>query len=102
MSEFVRVASVGELEEVGVRSFEVEGHVVAVVLIDGGFYAFDDTCTHDRCSLADGDLSGTTIICACQDCEYDVTTGEVLDGPPTEPLETYPVRVQDGEVEIEI
>lgn len=102
LSDFVRIASVEELEDVEVRSFEVDGQLIAVAVVDGRYYAFDDTCTHARCSLADGDLSGTTIICACHDGEYDVTTGEVLDGPPPEPLETYRVRVVDGEVQVEV
>ncbi|CAN5878379.1 hypothetical protein BH23ACT12_BH23ACT12_24400 [soil metagenome] len=47
-------------------------------------------------------VAKVTIICPCHDGEFDVTTGEVLDGPPEEPLLTYPVRVVGDEVQIEI
>lgn len=102
MSEFVTIGKVSDLEEVEMRSFDVDGQIIAVAVVDGTYYAFDDTCTHSLCSLADGDLSGTTVICACHDGEFDVTTGEVLDGPPEEPVMTYRVRVVGDDVQIEI
>lgn len=102
MSDFVPVAKVSELEEVEVKQFDVDGQLISIAAVDDQYYAFDDTCTHEHCSLADGDLSGTTIICPCHDGEYDITTGEVLDGPPEEPILTYPVRVVGDEVQIEI
>ncbi len=102
MSDFVPVAKVSELEEVEVKQFDVDGQLISIAVVDDKYYAFDDTCTHEQCSLADGDLSGTVIICPCHDGEFDVTTGEVLDGPPEEPLLTYPVRVVGDEVQIEI
>lgn len=102
MSDFVPLAKVSELEEVEVKQFEVDGQLISIAVVDDQYYAFDDTCTHEHCSLADGDLSGTTIICPCHDGEYDITTGEVLDGPPEEPILTYPVRVVGDEVQIEI
>lgn len=102
MSDFVPVAKVSELEEVEVKQFDVDGQLISIAVVDDKYYAFDDTCTHEHCSLADGDLSGTVIICPCHDGEFDVTTGEVLDGPPEEPLLTYPLRVVGDEVQIEI
>jgi nitrite reductase/ring-hydroxylating ferredoxin subunit len=102
MPDFVTVGKLSDLEDVEIRSFEVDGQIIAVAVVDDKYYAFDDTCTHDHCSLADGDLSGTTVICPCHDCEYDINTGEVLDGPPPEPIIVYPVQVVGDEVQVEL
>jgi 3-phenylpropionate/trans-cinnamate dioxygenase ferredoxin subunit len=102
MGDFVPVTTVGDMEEVEVKQFDVDGQLISIAVVGDVYYAFDDTCTHEQCSLADGDLSGTTIICPCNDCEFDITTGEVLDGPPEEPILTYPVKVVGDEIQIEI
>jgi nitrite reductase/ring-hydroxylating ferredoxin subunit len=102
MSDFVPVTTVADMEDVEVKQFDVDGQLISIAVVGDQYYAFDDTCTHEQCSLADGDLSGTTIICACHDGEYDITTGEVLDGPPPEPILIYPVKVVGDEIQVEI
>ena len=81
---------------------EIAGTRIAVANVDGVFYAFDDACTHEQCSLAEGDLEGARVICACHGAEFDVRTGEVLAPPARTPLRVYPVRVADGALQIEV
>lgn len=81
---------------------EIAGRRIAVANVDGVFYAFDDACTHEQCSLAEGDLEGTKVICACHGAEFDLRTGAVLAPPAKEPLRTYPVRVADDVLQIEV
>jgi len=81
---------------------EVNGTRIAVANVDGTYYAFDDACTHEQCSLAAGDLEGTKIICMCHGAEFDVTTGQVLAPPAKLPLKVYPVRVSDDVLHIEV
>jgi 3-phenylpropionate/trans-cinnamate dioxygenase ferredoxin subunit len=83
------------------RAFDVNGRKVAVANVGGSFYAFDDTCTHQGCSLANGDLGGRTVTCACHGSEFDVTTGEVMDGPAEYPVRTWAVEVRGEELAIE-
>ena len=100
MAEFTAVGRVEDLEEGGLRAFDVRGVRIAVANVDGAFHAFDDTCTHVGCSLAEGDLEETTVICPCHGSEFDVRSGAVLQGPAREPVEVYEVRVESGSVEI--
>jgi 3-phenylpropionate/trans-cinnamate dioxygenase ferredoxin subunit len=102
MGDFVDVGSVSEVGEGDLASFEVDGRYVAVACVGGSYHAFDDTCTHRGCSLSEGELDGTSVICPCHVGEFDVRTGEVLDGPPPEPVATYAVRANDGRLEIEV
>jgi nitrite reductase/ring-hydroxylating ferredoxin subunit len=101
MAEFVRVAGANELGEGEMRMVEVRGTKIAVANVGGAFHAFDDICTHMGCSLAEGDLEETTVICPCHGSEFDVRSGEVLQGPAREPVETYETRVEGGNLEVE-
>jgi 3-phenylpropionate/trans-cinnamate dioxygenase ferredoxin component len=100
MAEFVAVSRVDDLEEGGMKAFDVRGTKVAVANVDGAFYAFDDTCTHMGCSLAGGDLEETTVVCPCHGSEFDVRSGAVLQGPAREPVETYEIRTEGSSLEI--
>ena len=70
---------------------------------DGGFFAIDDTCTHEQCSLAaEGTLEGTVVTCGCHGAQFDVTTGAVLAPPAPEPVKAYPLRVDQGNLVVEV
>ena len=101
MADFVAVSGVDDLGEGEIRAFDVHGTEIAVANVGGEFYAFDDTCTHLACSLAEGDLEETTVICACHGSEFDVTSGAVLQGPAKKPLATYETRMEEGNLEVE-
>jgi nitrite reductase/ring-hydroxylating ferredoxin subunit len=101
MGEFVRVGSASELADGDLAAYEVDGRYVAVARVGDAYRAFDDVCTHRGCSLSEGELDGSVVVCPCHAGEYDVHTGEVLGGPPPEPVRTYVVRVTGDDLEIE-
>jgi nitrite reductase/ring-hydroxylating ferredoxin subunit len=96
------VAKVGDIPEGELRAFEVGGEDVTIANVDGTFYAINDECTHAGCSLAEGDLDGTTVTCACHGSEFDVTTGEVLGGPAVDPVDSYEVAVEGDDIRVEL
>jgi nitrite reductase/ring-hydroxylating ferredoxin subunit len=100
MAEFEVVAGADDLKEGEMRAFDVRGTQIAVANVAGTFYAFGDTCTHRQCSLAKGDLEETTVICPCHGSEFDVTSGDVLRGPARDPVGSYEVLVEGGNLEI--
>ena len=102
MGELTTVTTLDALEGRELAAFGVSGNRIAVARVADAFYAFGDTCTHQGCSLADGKLDGTTLTCPCHGSQFDVTTGEVLRGPAQEPVQSYPVRLEDGAVRIEL
>ena len=92
---------VGQSEDIAagrMRVFEVAGTKVNVANTGGRLYAFDDTCTHTGCSLAMGELNGTTVTCACHGSQFDVTSGAVLRGPAQRPVGSFAVTVEDGHI----
>ena len=90
----VRVGHTKDVAEGQMRVFDIEGTKVNVANADGHLYAFDDTCTHTGCSLAMGELDGTTVTCACHGSQFDVTSGAVLRGPAERPVCSRTVQVE--------
>lgn len=90
----VRVGDTKDVPEGQMRVFDVEGTKVNVASADGHLYAFDDACTHTGCSLAMGELDGTTVTCACHGSQFDVTSGAVLRGPAQRPVRSRVVQAQ--------
>ena len=98
---FMAVARAAELKEGEVQAFKVLDNKIAVANVGGTFYAFDDTCTHEGCSLAEGDLEETILTCSCHGSQFDVTSGALVRGPAQEPVKSHDTRVEDGTLEIE-
>lgn len=90
----VRVGSSKDVLAGRMRVFEVAGSNVNVASVNGHVYAFDDTCTHTGCSLAEGTLDGTTVTCGCHGSQFDVTSGAVLRGPAMRPVRSRLVQVE--------
>jgi 3-phenylpropionate/trans-cinnamate dioxygenase ferredoxin subunit len=87
----------------GVAAFDVRGTRVAVANVDGTYYAFDDACTHEQCSLAEeGELTGTTLTCTCHGSQFDVRTGAVLAPPATIPVKVYPTKDEGDALRIDV
>jgi 3-phenylpropionate/trans-cinnamate dioxygenase ferredoxin subunit len=102
-AEFVKVAAKSEIPVGEVRAIEVRGARIAIANVDGTYYAFDDECTHEQCSLgAEGELSGATLTCVCHGAQFDVRTGDVLAPPAIVPVKVYRTRVDGDAVHIEL
>ena len=86
--------------EGALRRVETGGRAVCLGRVDGGWVAFDDTCTHEECPLSDGELDGAVVVCPCHGSEFDVRTGDVLSPPALDPLPIYEIRVAGEGLEV--
>ena len=75
---------------------------VLVVNSGGAFYAMQGICTHEYFELDKGFLTAGTLTCALHLSRFDLSSGEPIDPPAEEPLELYPVVVEDGRIAIEV
>jgi 3-phenylpropionate/trans-cinnamate dioxygenase ferredoxin subunit len=99
----VTIARATDIKPGELAAFDVEGVRIAVANANGRYFAIDDTCTHEQCSLAaEGTLEGTVVTCGCHGAQFDVTTGAVLAPPAPAPVKAYPLRVDQGNVVIEV
>jgi nitrite reductase/ring-hydroxylating ferredoxin subunit len=102
-SRSVPFAKTSDIKPGELGAFDVGGRRVAVANAGGRFFAIDDSCTHEQCSLADeGTLEGTVVTCGCHGAQFDVTTGAVLAPPAPAPVRVYPLRVDHDDLILEI
>ncbi len=76
--------------------------LLALARVDGAWYAVEAWCTHAECPLTDGWVEGDALRCPCHGSLFELASGAVREGPADEPLRTYPTRVVDGRVEVEV
>jgi metal-sulfur cluster biosynthetic enzyme/nitrite reductase/ring-hydroxylating ferredoxin subunit len=98
MAGFVRVCDVTDVPDPGKTLVEVEGEMVALFHVDGGWHAIDDVCTHDGGPLADGELRNHTIACPRHGAKFDIRTGAALTMPAVRPTRAHEVKLEDGGV----
>ena len=101
MAQFVEVAKVGDVPPGTAKVALVDDVEIALVNVQGTFYAIDNECTHRGGSLGDGEINDDwndwAIECPLHGSVFDVRTGEVLKPPAATPVRTYPVEL-DGNV----
>ena len=76
------------------------GRFYLACLVDGSFLALSRTCTHLGCSVP-WDEERNKFVCPCHGSTFNMT-GEVLTAPAPRPLDTYPVRIENGIVKVDI
>ena len=102
-TEFVTIIKASEVPVGGVAAADARGTRIAIANVGGTYYAFDDACTREQCSLTDeGELEGSSVTCTCLGSQFDVRTGNVLAPPARMPVKVYPIRVQGDALQIEV
>jgi 3-phenylpropionate/trans-cinnamate dioxygenase ferredoxin subunit len=95
MTDFIPVAKTSDIPPGQVRYFEFIGLPIAICHVeDEGFFAIDDECTHDGGPLDQGELDEDQIECPRHGARFNVRTGAVITLPATQPIHTYPLRVE--------
>jgi 3-phenylpropionate/trans-cinnamate dioxygenase ferredoxin component len=100
MSDWVTVAPVDELKPGARQLVDVDGSQIVVFNLDGKYYAIEDVCTHDGGQLTGGEVEGDQIICPRHGARFCIRTGAALTAPAYEATATFPVRVENGEVQV--
>ena len=90
-----------ELPAGGVRLVKARGAQVAVFRTeDGALHAVDNRCPHEGYPLAQGARKDRVLTCQWHNFKFDLGTGACLMGD--EDVRTFPVRVVDGEVQLDL
>ncbi|WP_306564647.1 non-heme iron oxygenase ferredoxin subunit [Aquabacterium sp.] len=99
MSEnWIDAAAVDAVPEGDVVGVNVAGKDIALYEVEGEIFATDNICTHGHARMSDGFLEGREIECPLHQGKFDVCTGQALCAPLTENIRTYPVRIVDRRV----
>ena len=91
---FVPVAKAAELSPGQMRWVAVNGERLVLANVEGVFYALSDVCGHRNAPLSRGKLDGYLIECPLHYAQFDVRTGELVNGPVSTAVPIYPVRIE--------
>jgi len=95
-----RFCAPGDLKPGELSSRTLAGHEVLVCRLDEGVFAVEDRCSHAEARMSEGRLRGCRLSCPMHGAAFDVRDGRVLGRPATQPLRCFPVRIEDGFVEV--
>ena len=87
----VKIVHVGEL-------------ALGVYNLNGELYCIEDRCSHDDGPLAEGDFDVEEgyAVCPRHGAHIDIRTGQPLTLPAVLPVDTFPVRVEDGMIKVTV
>ena len=104
MDETHTVCSEDELPAGTTRLLEIDGRKIGVFNCGGELLAIEDRCSHDDGELAEGkfDPDACTVECPRHGSLFDLRSGKPKTLPAYAPVETFDVRIEDGNVKLEV
>jgi len=101
MPDWIEIASVAECPPGTSIERVVDGHMVALANVDGGWHAIDGLCPHQGGPLGTGMLCGTILTCPWHGWQFDVTTGRHRISASVRQA-VHEVRERDGKVYVRL
>jgi 3-phenylpropionate/trans-cinnamate dioxygenase ferredoxin subunit len=103
-TEQIDVCAMGELPSGEMRLIEIDGAKIGVFNCGGTLYAIEDRCSHDDGPLAEGpfDAESCTVECPRHGSLFDLTSGRPKTLPAYQPVQTYPVTIEDDTIKLEV
>ncbi len=102
MGEFVKVAKVADIPTGEALQVEAGGQSLALIRVGEDVFCVHDICTHEHAHLSEGFCEGFEIECPLHGSIFDVRTGAVKSLPATEDVKTYNLKVENGDVYVEV
>jgi naphthalene 1,2-dioxygenase system ferredoxin subunit len=102
MSNWINALAADDLPTDDVLGVNVEGRDVAIYTVGNEVYATDNICTHGQARLCDGFLDGHEIECPLHQGKFDIRNGQPTCLPVTEPVRSYPVKIEGNRVFVQI
>lgn len=103
MPNWVRACDANDVEAEDLVRFDHGDRTFAVYRSpDDEYFCTEGLCTHEQVHLADGLVMDYEIECPKHNATFDYRTGEAKRAPACVNLATYPVKIENGSVWIEI
>jgi len=91
----------GEARMVQLIDRQGQDRLIALYNVGGMVYATENSCPHSGGPLGKGILRGELITCPWHMWSFNVRTG-LCDVNPEERIETYPVKVRNGQIFVKV
>lgn len=101
-SDYIVVSTIDKVNEGSPICVEVGRQQVVLVKFGARYFALDNTCSHAGGSLCEGFQDGDKIQCPLHASVFNMTNGQVVEGPATVPQRVYTVRLTGQNIEIAV
>jgi len=104
MAEWKAILPASDLEGLQQKYVEVDDDIQVMLFRgeDNSFYCVEAWCSHQKVSLATGQLDGYEIMCSLHGARFDIRDGKHLCMPAVRGLQSFPLREKAGQIEIDI
>jgi 3-phenylpropionate/trans-cinnamate dioxygenase ferredoxin subunit len=103
MPNWIRACAADDIDTEDLIRFDHSGRTFVVIRSpENEYYCTDGLCTHEHVHLCDGLVMDGIVECPKHNAQFDYRTGEATRVPACIDLKTWPVKVENGEVFIEI
>jgi 3-phenylpropionate/trans-cinnamate dioxygenase ferredoxin subunit len=99
---YVRACAVSEVAPESAIAVEVDGTELAIVHSAGQFFAIADECSHAAIPLSEGDVGDGEIECYMHGSRFDLSTGQPIGLPATEPVPIYRCLLEGDDVLVDV
>ena len=82
--------------------FTVDGEALVICRFRDEYFALENQCSHALSTFDEGRLRGYRLMCPLHGAIFDIRDGSVAGLPATRPIRSYPVRVVDGMVAVDL
>ena len=102
MARWVKVCSLAGAPEPGtVMEADAAGKTICLANLNGAFSALDNMCPHRGGPLGQGWIEGESVVCPWHSWTFNLENGEA-ETPVNAKAKVLPLRVEDGEVLVEV
>jgi 3-phenylpropionate/trans-cinnamate dioxygenase ferredoxin subunit len=103
VTDWVDACGADDIENEDVIRFDHAGKTYAIYRSpEDAYFATEGLCTHEKIHLADGLVMDDIIECPKHNGRFNYKTGQARGAPVCVNLKTYPVRIDNGRVQIQI
>ena len=102
ISNWQFVQTIDGIEDEDIIRFDFNDKTYCIYKLADGFYATDGICTHENVHLEDGLVMDDEIECPMHQGIFNVKTGKALSPPACEDLKTYPVKIEENKIFIQV
>ena len=102
MTHWIDVAAEADLFEGAGICVAPGGLDIALFSVNGEVFAIDNLCSHGHAKLCDGFVEGLYVECPFHQAQFSLRDGSVAGGPATEPVRSWPVKLEKGRVWLDL
>ena len=75
---------------------------IAIFRLKDGYFAIEDVCSHEEASLSEGEIDNSKVECPLHGAIFDIKTGKNLTLPAVLPVKSYQVKIENGDIFLEM